>query len=110
MIHIWLYWHTTLKLGYSPTEFLMCRKLHTMVPTTMEHLKPQLSNFKEVKKKDRELKATKKRNYDARHRISKQAILEPGDEAWITDQNKNGEVGRHGGTEIICHTYTLWYC
>ena len=32
----------------------------------MEHLKPQLSNFKEVKKKDRELIATKKRNYDAR--------------------------------------------
>ena len=70
----------------------MGRKLRMTVPTTMEQLKPQLSNFKKVKKKDRELKTTQKRNYNGRHRTSEQAISEAGDEVWITDKNENGEV------------------
>uniref|UniRef100_A0A1X7UX27 Integrase catalytic domain-containing protein n=1 Tax=Amphimedon queenslandica TaxID=400682 RepID=A0A1X7UX27_AMPQE len=76
---------TPLKLWYSSAELLMGKRLWTTVPVSLELLKPNIPNRKQVRKNHKELKETQKNNYNTRHRISEQAILGPGDSVWITD-------------------------
>ena len=60
-----------------------------------------------MRRKEWELKEKQRQNYDGRHRASDQAVLEPGDEVWITDKNESGEVGEDlGHRSYIVHTPT----
>ena len=91
------YRSTPLKQGYSPAELLMGRLIRTTLPVISEQLRPQLPKNKDLKRRDQELKETQKQNYDQRHHASDQAVLETGDEVWITDQNKPGEIEENKG-------------
>ena len=86
------YCSTPMKLGYSPAVLLMGRALRTTVPIPLKQLQPKLPNSKEYRKKDKEIKIKQKENYYNKHKTSKQDILEPGDEVWISDQGVSGEV------------------
>ena len=83
--------------GTSPAELLMKRALRTTIPIPLEQLQPKLSNSKELRKKDKEMKIKQKENCDNRHKTSEQCILEPGDEVWISDQGVSGEVENEQG-------------
>ena len=89
---------TPLKLGYSPAELLMGRRIRTTLPLDPRKLQVCPPKSSEVRRKDNKLKETQKRDYDKRHRASEQPILEPGDEVWVTDRNEPGEVEKNMGS------------
>ena len=74
---LFAYHSTPLKLGYSLAKLLMGRALRTTIPFPLEQLQSKLSNSKELRKKDKELKKlSRKKMMINRHKISKQDILE----------------------------------
>ena len=85
------YRSTPLKLGYSPAELLMSRRLRTTVPVSKDLQEPKLADKETVKNRDRDLKRAQKEYYDRRHCAKEQSSLFPGQEVWIPD---NGITGR----------------
>ena len=61
------YRSTPLEIGYSPSEFIMGRKLKTTVPIAESQLTPRTPNLERVKLSDDQVKRRQKSNYDSHH-------------------------------------------
>ena len=55
---------TPLDIGYTPSQLLMCRKLRSVLPTTLEELVPKTPIYNEVQNKIDCKKSYKKKYYD----------------------------------------------
>ena len=83
---------TPLQNGYSPAELLVCRRLHTTIPTVHSQLKPYVPDYDLIKMKEEESKKKQKALFDSRHRAQDLDPLSPGDVVWIHDHNTSGTV------------------
>ena len=88
------YRSTPLKLGYSPAELLMGRNLRTTLPTANSQFKAHTPDEDAVKKRDKKLKESQRKNYNHRHRAKEQSSLITGDLVWITDLRRQGTIIR----------------
>ena len=88
------YRSSPLKLGYSPAELLMGRNLRTTLPTANSHFKAHTPDEDAVKKRDKKLKESQRKNYNHRHRAKEQRSLITGDLVWIIDLQRQGTIIR----------------
>ena len=86
------YQSTPLEIGYSPSEFLMSRKLRTTVPMMMAQRKPKTPDFTVIVTRDKSLKQRQKRNHDVHHGARELPILLPGESVWVPDRGESGQV------------------
>ena len=86
------YRSTPLQIGYSPAELLMGRLLRSIVPTTRAQREPRVPDLTSVKARDQQSKARLKRNHDAHHGARELPPLKPGDQVWIPQRKREGEV------------------
>ena len=97
------YRSTPLEVGYSPSELLMSRKLHTTVPMTEDQRKPKTPDFSAVAARDKQLKQRQKVNHDTHHGARELPALSPGEYVWVTDREESGEVVE----ETATRSYTV---
>ena len=62
---------------------LMCRCLHTAVPTISEQLKPSFPDYVSLQSKEEESRKRQKDNFDKWHRPQSLEPLLPGDQVWV---------------------------
>ena len=92
-----------LRNGFTPTQFLMNRKLHTKLPVVPEVLKPAAVDRETVEAKEayREKYA---KHYNLNHRVVSLPALEEGDKVYIRDQQRFGELK---GREVNPRSYKM---
>ena len=73
-----IYHSTPLHNGYSPSELLMNRKIHTTLPILDNQLKPSVPNYTDVRKREVKRKIHSKTNFDIRHHADLLDPLDPG--------------------------------
>ena len=84
------YRSTPLHNGYSPSELLMGRKLRTQLPTLPNNLKPAVP--KPIDDKENQYRQNQEQNFNRRHRAKELPVLQPGDQVWLRDQQRYGQV------------------
>ena len=80
-----------LQCGYSPSELLMARKLHTTVPTTRKCLAPGIPDSDRVRERqptEIQTGAEPQRPPQGSH----PSPLKPGSRVWVPDRNSEAEV------------------
>ncbi len=97
---------TPLSNGCSPAELLMGRKLRTTLPTVPSELEPKWPDFDLLRKKDNELKAAQKANYDSHHGARHLTTLQEGDHVWLPDMQTEGTVTSPAATPRSYHVQT----
>ena len=97
------YRSTPLQIGFSPSQLLMGRVLRSTVPTTRSQREPQVPDLTTVRARDKQSKARQKRNYDAHHGARELSPLKPGDQVWISQKQREGEVQ----SEVVPQSYTV---
>jgi transposase InsO family protein len=97
------YRSTPLQIGYSPAELLMGRLLRSTVPTTRAQREPRVPDLTSVRARDQQSKARQKRNHDAHHGARELPPLKPGDQVWIPQRQREGEVE----DEVAPHSYNV---
>ena len=88
------YRSSPLQNGLSPSELLMGRKLRTQLPTLPATLKPQASkhDLTKVREKEEEYRANQQKTFNNRHKAKEQSTLQPGDQVWLKDQQRQGHI------------------
>ena len=86
------YRSTSIRNGYSPSELLMGRKIRTTLPQVLKQLKPKLPNQMVLRERETVDRNLRKRNFDSRHKAKEQSLLEIGQDVWIRDLKKRGQV------------------
>ena len=88
------YRSTPLQNGQSPSELLMGRRLRTQLPVLPATLQPGSRNkdLQKVREKEEVYRANQERNFNNRHRAKDKAVLQPGDQVWLKDQNRYGQI------------------
>jgi hypothetical protein len=88
------YHSTPLQNGLSPSQLLMGRQLKTQLPVHLVNLKPRdlTSELARVRSKEKMYRKAQGMAYNRRHRVRELPILEPGDEVWVKDQSREGEI------------------
>ena len=86
------YRSTPLECGYSPAELLMNRRLRTTVPMIPTQLIPHVPDYSTLRQKEKEIKMRQKSNFDSRHKACDLEPLIPGEQVWVTDQQKQATV------------------
>ena len=71
--------------GYSPSELLMGRRLHTTLPLFPNQLKPATPDYSQLLQKENVLRAKQKDNFDLHHRSRNLTLLLPGDDVYMDD-------------------------
>ena len=96
------YRSTPLQMGYSPSQLLMGRVLRSTVPTTRAQRDPKIPDLSEVRARDKRNKARQKRNHDTHRGARELPQLQPGDQVWVPQRQREGEVQR----EVAPQSYT----
>ena len=88
------YRSTPLLNGLSPSELLMGRRLRTQLPVLPVNLYPnvQTKDRQTVEKKEALYRLNQQHNFDKRHRVQELPTLQPGDQVWIRDQDRHGQI------------------
>ena len=73
------YRSTPLQNGYSPSELLMCRRLHSTVPSTRSQRTLKLPDLGPLREKEERFRKQLKQNYDHHHGVCDLPPLTPGD-------------------------------
>ena len=87
--------HTTpLSNGLSPCELLMGRKLRTTLPILPRKLIPgvETSELERVRERENHQRTKQQQNFNRRHRAKLLPKLNPGDEVWIHDMDREATV------------------
>ena len=86
-----------LKTGYSPSELLMGRELHTTVPAVPIVLEPKWSFLCDFKRKEKRVKINEKMNFDQRHQVRELPLLQDDSYVYVDDgyyDNKRDRIVR----------------
>jgi transposase InsO family protein len=86
------YRSTPLQNGLSPSELLMGRRLRTQLPVLPRNLQPQSHDLKSLRDKEDTYRQNQECNFNKRHRAKDLPILNPGDQVWIRDQKRDGQI------------------
>ena len=86
------YRSTPLEVGYSPSELLMSRRLHTTVPISADQRVPKAPDLTAVRMRDERAKSRQKRNFDAHRGARDLPTLSPGEWVWLPDRQESGRV------------------
>ena len=83
---------TPLQNGYSPSELLMGRKLHTTVPMSPDLLQPSVPDYSRLASREAAMKEKQKNNFDKRHKAQELKPLVPGDSVWVPEMQTEGII------------------
>ena len=88
------YRSTPLQNGFSPSELLMGRRLRTKVPTMPSILKPNVQDTdrQRVQLREDEYKSKQQIYHDKRHPARALPSLTTGQQVWVRDQNREGQI------------------
>ena len=88
------YRSTPLKNGFSPSELLMGRRLRTKVPAMPNILKPNVQDTdrQTVQLKEDAYRSRQQIYHDKRHQAHTLPPLPSGQQVWVRDQNREGQV------------------
>ncbi|KAK7089612.1 hypothetical protein V1264_025098 [Littorina saxatilis] len=87
-----LYRVTPLRNGLSPSELLMGRKFKTKLPILPSNLNPKTPNHSMILEKETYMKQQQRDNYNQRHTAREAPPLQTGDNVFIKDMAKQGQV------------------
>ena len=90
------YRSTPLEIGYSPSQLLMNRALHT----TREQRKPEVPSLNVVKERDALLKTRQKNNFDKHHGTRELPPLNTGQLVWLPESNVTANVGEQVALDL----------
>ena len=79
------YRSTPLENGYSPTELLMGRRIHTTIPVITKQLIPKLPKKSLLRQKEENMRQRQKQNFDYRHNATVLKPFKQGESVWIPD-------------------------
>jgi len=77
--------------GYSLSQLLMNRKLHTPLPIIETQLVPSVPDYSIIQDKETQYKTNNKNNFHTCHRASPLDPLDLGQSVWITGRRDNRE-------------------
>ena len=88
------YRSTPLQNGFSPSELLMGRRLRTKVPAMPSVLKPNVQDTdrQRVQLREDEYRSKQQIYHDKRHRARALPPLTTGEQVWVRDQNREGQI------------------
>ena len=86
------YRSTPLRIGYSPSELLMGRKLRSTVPLSRSQRQPQLPDAEAVRLQDNKIKEKQKKDFDRHHNVRDLPDLSPGDSVWVPSRDTEGVI------------------
>ena len=88
------YRSTPLQNGFSPSELLMGRRLRTKVPVMPSVLKPngQDTDRQRVQLREDEYRSKEQIYHDKRHQARALPSLTTGEQVWVRDQNREGQI------------------
>lgn len=82
---------TPLYHGLSPSQLLMGKKLRTTLPVPPNQT-PTIVDQNDLQDKESEYREKQALNYNKRHRVVTLPALDKGDQVWIRDQDRYGQV------------------
>ena len=88
------YRSTPLQNGFSPSELLMGRRLRTKVPAMPSILKPNVQDTdrQRVQLREDEYRSKQQIYHDKRHQARALPSLTTGQQVWVRDQNREGQI------------------
>ncbi|XP_072040672.1 uncharacterized protein [Amphiura filiformis] len=87
------YRSTPLQNGLSPSELLMGRRLRTQLPVLPSTLQPRSQqDLQKVREKEEMYRDNQQRNFNNRHNARELPTLQPGDNVWLRDQKRYGQI------------------
>ena len=88
------YRSTPLQNGFSPSELLMGRRLQTKVPAMPSILKPNVQDTdrQRVQLREDEYRSKQQIYHDKRHQARALPSLTTGQQVWVRDQNREGQI------------------
>ena len=81
-----------LENGFSPAELLMGRQLNSRLPVTQTQLEPNRKDLSSLGEKEQVQRQKQRANFNRRHRARDMDSLSPGDNVWIRDMQRHGQV------------------
>ena len=89
---------TPLQNGFSPSELLMSRKLHTTVPVIREQLRPHVPDSDSLRERNEKIKSRQQSNFNSYHGARELSPLIPGQTVWMPDREQEARVTQEATT------------